>query len=311
MELTQFWTVLFVLTMTIFIASLFNASIKRGKVENMTERVIPVEKEYDSQSHQYLNGNDEDEDANGDNFYFGGNFGGMPDPSNSDDMMALMAMGIMGEMHSNKMNREKRQQYAGVSNFCPHCPNDYDPVCDKSNQVTYKNKCMAECNGIYNVVKGTCANAKDATGTNEDIANYINTATYCHCKDVYDPVVDANGVVYRNICFARTDATSLPPYERGVNTKPCTPTTSTTSRAPTTTTRAPTTTTRAPTTTTRAPTTTTRAPTTTTRAPTTTTRAPTTTTRAPTTTTRAPTTTTRAPTTTTRAPTTTAKPPMR
>ena len=300
MDLTKFWTVLFMLTMTVFIASLFNASKSKGKkIENMTERIIPVERQYDNGG-GYHNDNEEDR-GNG----FSDNFGGgMPNPSNPDDMMAMMAMGIMGEMHSDKMNRENRQRYVGVSNFCPHCPNEYDPVCDKDNQITYRNKCMAECNGKYNAVKGTCANAKDSSGDiNDDISNYINTATYCHCKDVYDPVVDANGVVYRNICFARTDATSLPPYARGINTKPCTGGTTST---PTSTTLAPTTTstTRSPTTTstTRAPTTTstTRAPTTTSTT-TSTTRSPTTTT-----TTRSPTTTS-----TTRAPTTTGKAPLK
>ena len=226
MDHKTFWVVVLMLTMTVFLASMANTK------EKMTNegRVIPIEKEnashYDDESHDShrspLDGKDK--------------FGGMRmfDPNNSDDMMAMMGMGIMGGMHEDKLRREKLRSHAGVKTFCPQCPtNIYAPVCDKANQVTYKNKCLAECNGVYNSVQGMCGAIENNKGKVQD--KYIKTASYTHCQDVYDPVVDSNGEVYRNICFARTDAKSVLPFTRSMNKKrPCN-----TTKGPTSTTVAP------------------------------------------------------------------------
>lgn len=145
--------------------------------------------------------------------------------SNNNDAMSLITLGMLSSLKKNPLDPVPVVSLSS-QNYCPECCNDeYDPVCG-SNGITYRTACFAKCNGLKPPYKkGTCASlkkcsAKDSKDSNQKPSTQPTTpdivpvSNYCMCAQTYDPVVDATGAIFQNMCFAKCSPSAVPPFAK-------------------------------------------------------------------------------------------------
>ena len=65
---------------------------------------------------------------------------------------------------------------------------------------------------ISNQKRNHSVNESFVEGEKSSLSKYTRTGKYSHCLPTYDPVIDSNGVIFDNICFARTHSEAQAPF---------------------------------------------------------------------------------------------------